>query len=673
MPANSDIWRVVRHEDKAIETAYITRAIADFFGAVSGDRKFSIAWKEADQVQADGATAIKSRRVTFNGGLLNGVEAPFSGAFVDRLAGLASHEAGHVLIHESRGYEREDESALGHLIRNIVEDMAIDFGPMAAWNPGVGALTRELRAAMRDEQLAIALPIWKGGSPLSKTALIRLWGCGILFGYRSELAPIAGREDVTAIMDRLDIVAAMVTDSTNSIVSNVMAVRIDEACATIDRIIGDYVPPKPQEKPQEKPKPEESQEQEDSDEDSEDGSSDSESSDESGDESSDSDSEDSNGDSDGQEDEDGQEDAGTSDSDEDAEDAEDGSGNSSGDSDSEDSEDGSEDGSEDSDSDSDSDEAGTRGDKSDGSDQEDSDEDEDITDGLAVCPGDEADKASDESSEFWDGVRREAARIEQAEALRHGDRNADRMLRPWIDPRIVQEITRAYSELASEPSRSRREDTGRIDRKRIAFAGDRQDIFTLQSDRQLDGTLALLLDMSYSTHYYEKLIKRIGASVYTALRKTPIRCHVFAYGCLLKKWYPSSYFKASGEPEIMPSDRVVQLATPERVIDFGPVHSDGGTPTAEAVRGILAGVPVRGQSVLLHVTDGQPEQSEDEAALKEAKRAGWRIVTVTVGSEIRFDYGPLSDSLSHIRDYSELPEIIRGAVRDMLTKRSRSR
>lgn len=743
--ALSDLWRGQRHEHLPREIAYVTRAISDYFGSACRDRSFRVTWQPFDM--APGATDTQSKRVIFATGLLDGMSAPFTGTDVDTLAGIAAHESGHVLIAQAHGAGTQwHNDPLAALVRNLIEDMAIDADPMLRHNRELGTLTANVRDTLRDKRNGDGLTqrdmirgYWKhGANPSPAIELARMWGCAALFRCREVLSGEGVARDMDcATLAALWPIADRIMGSRYSLTDQSFGTSLDNATRDAlrilrghDQIVRDVMEQRERERMERERMEQEQREQEqrEREQDADSGDSDSDSDDQDGEPGEpDADTPDTSDTSDTNSDQDMDGESDTGDAEQDAEQEQDADTGDTGDgADSADSEQDADeqdaDGDADTDGDSDSDQDGdsadndsgsatdadsmdsdgdTDGDGGDGESEGDSagdagdsdgnsdgdsagdmDADSDSADsaGTPDAPGGQDDMSGDSGeqdadpadawtgdlpdacinreqrerdggafdADLWREVMREIAAIDAKRPQALGNRDAAATLRPYIDRKIVDGIAREYAKLAAEPSRLRRQDAGRIDGRRIAqaFAG-RGDVFGTMTDRQLDGSLVLLLDLSSSTMSHEHLIKRIGASVYTALRtRTPIKCHVYTYG-----------------------RELAQLATPDRVIPFDTVRSSGGTPTAEAFAVVLSNVPIRAgsQSVIFHVTDGQPASIPDACAMmREAQRRGWRVINMFVGAPVQPDMRRVSDAAQAISRYDQLPALIGAAVAEIV-------
>lgn len=687
----SDLWRGERHENKARETAYVTRALSDYFGAACKDRGYSVTWKPIRF--APGATDTQGKRVILSSGLLAGLSAPFTGEKVDELTGIAAHEAGHALIAEAFGHPSEWQyDPLSALCRNLIEDMAIDAKPMQRYNGELGALTSGVRRAMRDEQAAMIAGYWRNApGPASAIELARIWGCARLFDSRDAIAARAGRELDTATIAALDPIADSImgarmklTDKRFRLVLNCATRQMievltgHEANAQAKRQADADQRPADADKAQADSDRADTQRNRERNDQAESGESErGESGDDQGIDDPDIDGTAADSESDTDSDERDSADSGkrerrdtgdTSDSEPDADaeadadantDTENGdTGDEPGDADAPGD---SESGDSDADSDTDGSESGD-GSGSGGTGAGAAGEDDPEWTGQlpTICINAEAesDDQADGSGNaddptFWRDVQREAAMLEAKRPAALGSRDALRTLAPYIDRKIIGQIERAYSALATEPTRRTRTDSGKIDRRRLVYADGRSDVFAQHVDRALEGSLILLLDLSGTTVNQERLIKQAGASIYAALKSTPIRVWVYSYG----------------------DPNVVQLATPDRVVNFDTVKANGGTPTAQAFARARADVKPRGQSVIIHVTDGEPDNAVTAHAQMEAARvAGWKVINVLIGRYSRrsLDLAKVSDSVVSLRDYRELPAMLADAVGQIVRAHKRT-
>jgi hypothetical protein len=628
-----------------------------------------------------GNTSVAARNVKLASGLLAGQVAPFAGQFVDTLAGVAAHEAGHAIIASAMS-----DDPLERFVRNIVEDMAIDNRPMAKYNAGLGKLTHGMRQAMRDKQAPGITRAWQSlPSPMDTMSFARLWACSRLFECPEALidSTPGARALERAAIALLDPIATGVINANNAIALSTCREIMDRATLEIVAELRAYESAYQQVQATRELEQAASDQAGQGDPDCEDEGSGSDASDRSANDEDEDDRDDEgsaqNGLSDAPEDED-DEDTENSDtgSDSDApgiddEDIDgtakpsegDSSGDDEGDSDASSDSDAESDGSRDS-SGSDTPSRGssvTPG--SNASDDEDSAETPgafDPADMPTICVNAEtldSDEGDDLGAEFWGEVDHELDALKAKQLERRGSNNATQTLRPYLDKSIVASIRNAYAELASEPAKRRRVDSGRIDKRRLAFAGARDDVFSQQIDRTLEGTLVVLLDFSGSVGNANiRLSKQAGASVYAALKPTPIDVYVYAYGVM-----------NDDAP-----DSVIQIAKPQRVIDFDMAEDGNGTPTGQAFRAAMRDVHPRGQSVIIHVTDGQPDSLPYAVnAMNDARRAGWKIINVMIGNA--FTYPSMRtnneltraavDSVQMLRDYKALPEVIRKAVRDL--------
>ncbi len=236
--ARSDIWRAERYANKPREVAYVTRGISDYFGSACGDRGYSVTWKPFST--AAGATDVKAKRVIFDTARLAGVTAPFSGTFVDRLCGVAAHESGHASIASAFG-KWTGRDPLVNMIRNVVEDFAIDFAPMRNWNAGLGELTRSCRDDMHEEQAARIGEYWAQAPALiPPIELLKLWACARLMKCEDVLTLSPKRVPELAAIARLDPICDRIIGSRLSLIESAMGIALATACADIEAIIGSY-------------------------------------------------------------------------------------------------------------------------------------------------------------------------------------------------------------------------------------------------------------------------------------------------------------------------------------------------------------------------------------------------------------------------------------------------
>lgn len=625
MESRSDGWRGVRHQNEVQETAYITKAVSDYCRVAAGEN-VQVTWQGMPLEKGIAATNLQTKQVTLNGGLLDGQKAPFTGAFVDQLTGLAAHEAGHLLLlQQCRNPEHRDfmPTALGAVVWNIIEDMAIDGRPMAEYNAVFGELTRGVRenGELAQSQREALIQRWESPEPLaSPEDLANLWGCSHLFRCRDAFTPLPHRQAELAVMQQLDPWAQKVMNSTTPL--SEMGNQVLNAVHGVMAVLQKFQPTPQSGGGQEgQGSPQSGQSQ---------------------------------GKGSGKA---GSKDQGSGGGEPEQEKAEDGSSESS---------QGEDEGGEDSPGEStDSKESGDKQGEGDGKSDSSSGEQDSGEAGEGgggegqgsgageasgiykptvptVCLNDSAKQTlTAKVKNFLKEVQQELKRIEMEQLLRDGGRDAAKMLAPYIDRKTVNAIERAYQELASQPSRRKHEESGRIDRRRLVFAGQRSDVFTQQNDRKLEGTLVLLLDLSGSTASYEHLIKQTAANVYTALKRGGIQCHIFTYG-----------------------DAIVKVADPIKVIDFRTFGSAGGTPTGPAFTRVLSEVSPKGESVILHVTDGQPNGSP-EGQMAQAVKDGWKVVNIGVG----FGFGSstyFGQPLELLRSYEELPAIVKRIVKHIV-------
>jgi len=592
--AHSDIWRSTRHADKARDLALVTRGISDYFGTACADRAYKVTWGPIANTY--GGTDVKGKQVILNPALLDkcGTGTPFSGEAVDLMQGVAAHEAGHVIINTCH---RERE---GGLVRNLVEDMMIDGPAYGKFNPELSRLTDELRSNTAEEELPAIDAFWREGpTPATRTQLLLAWGCGRLFG--SKLPQIIERKYERETVELLDAVADSLF-ACNTFTGHVAGDTMRKAIEDIKDILERYEVSDEQAPAQDnKDDPSEGSEGENG-LGSEPRPAGTPSSGPSG---------------------------GTSDSDKDDGDADDGD----------------ESTPKPNSSNSGSSGSGSGSGASAGKDAK----WEDILP-RNPCPSQRgASKLAMNSTDagFWLEVADELVRLEIAKPTLQGKVYLDK----YTDKKTVAGVKAAYAALASEPSRQRHHDSGRVDRRRLAYAGGgADDVFTRQKEVILTGRIVLILDLSGSMDGQEKLVKASAASVYTALSSTDFDVFIYSYG----------------------RPFVTQLANPKQALPaFDLVQANGGTPTAQVFEAVLEEVPVQrsGENVIIHITDGQADSPVRACEqMKKARASGWRVVNIGVGNDARdvAEYKPVSDSVQHIESYKQLPGVLNVAVKDIV-------
>lgn len=472
------------------------------------------------------------------------------------------------------------------------------------------------------------LAAWESDQTLAPMQVLNIWACAHLFRMREQLTAIAGREDAIALIEQLDPIAQRIMSSRFKLTGSAAIRALKDAEADVYAIIAPVQERYADEQRQREQEQQERDENSDSDDRADSDTGESES-DTSKCQSESSDSAESSEESDEADSDSGKasdSDTGESDSDE-ADEADDDEG----------------------DSDSESSASDTPREGAEATGNERTEYDGPLP---STCPDDSDEaEASDEDQAFWTRVKEEADRIDAESWERHGSVHTDQALRPWLDKPTVAAIRATYTRLASEPSRARRQESGKLDKRRIPFIRERDDIFSTHSDRQLDGTLAIALDLSGSTERVEQLIKRTGASIYAALRPTAIRCWIYSYG----------------DPE------VVRLADPKRVVPFDCVESHGGTPTGQAIATIRREVPRVGQSVMINVTDGGADSmSHAQREMQAARAEGWRVINIMVGIGASWAqyYAECSDAIVVLANYGQLAAAMRDIV-DQLVKATR--
>lgn len=633
--ARSDIWRYARHADRAREVATVTAGITSYFGSAARDRSYKVTWGPIAGTY--GGTYVNEKRVVLNPVLLDELspEAPFSGEAVDMMQGVAAHEAGHARLNEARrqyGYNPTRNTSLGGLIVNVVEDIMIDGPAYAAYNPGLAVETAHLREEMAEKYFPPLDEFWrKGPTPASPEQLLSSWGCARLF--RERLPNIAKRKFEQRYVDLLDVVFDGLWKLGSFDGAEGLRAR-DQAVHEVNAILAAYMndPAKPA------PQPGEGDEQDDG-EDEGDG-------EQGGQSGAGGDGEEAEGDQringgGGGEGDESDDDAGE----------QNGLGaGKAGEQDGEQSEatgeggDGGEDDAEEGDGEADGEGDGAGGKKG-GSASKRTPKDWDSM-LPPPCPsqreGGDA-PLTNEQREFWKEVRAELEALEVAQGKVQGKVHVDR----YTDKRTVAGIRAAYRALASEPVRQRRHETGRVDRRALGRALSEETVFTRNRDKALTGQVVLILDMSGSVRGHEGLLKATAASVYEALSSTDLKVWVYSYG----------------QPV------VAELATPTKVAPaFTSVMAGGGTPTAGAFVAVLNAVKAArtGSNVIIHVTDGQPDQVAPAIEqMAKARKAGWKVINIGINTGT-LPFAKVSDSVQYIRTYTALPGLISAAVQDIV-------
>ncbi|MDE1850045.1 MAG: VWA domain-containing protein [Candidatus Micrarchaeota archaeon] len=214
---------------------------------------------------------------------------------------------------------------------------------------------------------------------------------------------------------------------------------------------------------------------------------------------------------------------------------------------------------------------------------------------------------------FWSAVEREIR--QQDERVRPSGR-AD--LRPFTRKAIVSRIRTALMRAASEPDRSRREESGRIDKRMLPRAmSGRSDTFTRYNDVRVEGKIVLLLDTSGSMTGSIQRLRSVAASIYVALEGTGITRAIYAYG------------------DVNTHDCVC-LADDRHVSPMmAQLYANGGTPTREAFATVRARERiVPGINVIVHVTDvdGPVDRVSSDREIARTIADGWHVCNVFFGN-----------------------------------------
>lgn len=637
--ARSDIWRFQRHADKARELATVTSGITSYFGSAARDRSYQVTWGPIANTY--GGTDIKRKRVILNPALLDKVspEAPFTGEAVDLMQGVAAHEAGHAVIAETHGRDGYEG-----IIGNVVEDLMIDGPAFAAYNPGLAVETAHLREEMADEFMPPIDEFWRSGPvPATGSQLLSSWACARLF--RAPLPRVAHRKFENRYADLLDVVGDelfALDDFTGYKAQAARRNAIEQVRAILEAYERDPQKPQPQ------PEPEDEGDGEDGEGDGDGSTGDGVPGEseapsvgggqdwDSGDDSDDSDGDPSPGKGKGSDDaegENGLSSGGEGDESEDGDEGDSASGE------------GDEGEGEGDESDSETPAPGT-GAGSASKRKTPADWDATLPE---VCPS-KFEGASEEATdpEFWAQVQRELEALDISHASVQGKVH----LAKYTDKRTVAGVRSAYAQLASEPTRQRHHDSGRVDRRALARATRDEDVFTHQRDKALAGSVVMILDLSGSVRGHEPLLKTSAASVYEALAKTDLKVWVYSYG----------------------SPNVAELATPRKVHPvFDRIQAGGGTPTAQAFAAVLKDVRAdrTGSNVIIHITDGVADNvPEAQKQMVAANRLGWKVINIGVKTG-HLPYVAVSDSVQYISDYTKLPTLMAAAVKDIVAGHKR--
>lgn len=649
----SDAWRGNRYSEEPREIAFVMRGLSDYFGSALDDRSYAVTFEPlADTL---GATDVIGHRVILNPAILNGKRAPFDGRDVDEMMSVAAHEAGHALM-AAPGDQVYDPwnarvtakaGALAALAVNLIEDMMIDGKPYAHHNRGLAELTAALRVEQASEQTAIGLAIWKATDRvLSPEDLLKLWGVMRLHG--AKLPAIGGRAEAIRIVNRLDPIADRVERFPGFNDQTGISAR-SKAVDDVLEILTQYTPDKPTPKPQgEQGEPGDEEEEGEQGEPGEGeggkpgkGSGKGEQGEGKAEGGSGSgkpgEGEPDNGGADGQGEGSGEQ-------------GEPGKGDAQG----EQGEGGKASGTPGQGVGSGAGDAKAKAKPINGSTA-------DIPD---ACPNHGAvDAAHDAKSKagraLWREVKREAEAIEATRPVQ-----GKSVMAPYVDKRMTKAIAASFDRLASEPDRGRRVDRGKIDKRRLPYAGHRDDVFTALNSVTISGQVVMLIDLSGSMNGYDRLVKSIAASVYVALQRTEVKVSIYSYG-------------QGGVP-----GQAAKLADARKVYGaFDMAVASGGTPTAHGFRAVLKSEkPGRGENMIIHVTDGGAEggPSVAGAAMDQAIDAGWHVVNVFVGFDQRASYRNMTRAIgTHITKFDELPgvieEAIEGIVKSAKSKAQRNR
>lgn len=681
--ARSNCWRFQRFSDMARELANVTAGISEYFGAATGDRSYRVTWKPIAGTY--GATDVKNKVVTLHPGLLTErcPTAPFDDDTVDMMQAIAAHEAGHAALERARSGRPATFYCRNYVI-NVVEDLMIDGPAFAAFNPGLAGETSRLRTEMAKRFLAPTLDAWRNGpTPCPDgQSLLSLWAVARLYG--AKLPRVSRRKFEQDFVDLMDVVGDEL-QALDDFAGYRGQMTREQALKQLETIIQNYDrrAPQQEQKPGKQPPIDDGEQSGEGDEgdgsDSGEGDEDPEADEQQG----------SDGDGDDEADDDEADDDGGSD-DGDSDDDDDGETGTEGGSRADDN--GTErintpgggeaddEGEQDAETESageadgnggDGDEAGDEADAEGNEGGESSDGGSAESDGPGgkastkqdwadrmnpeVCPSTPKDPTGDplggQDRDFW---REVSSALEALDVIasKAEPRGKD-LLRELTDKQTVAAVRRAYEELASEPTRSRRQDSGRVDRHSLHRATHEDDVFTRNKDRQMSGQIVVLLDLSGSVGGYDELAKATAASLYEAMRTTEVDVWVYSYG----------------------KPTCVQLATPREVKNaFVQARSGGGTPTGAAFHTVLQQVtPKRNEvNVLFHVTDGGADDMATALkAMEEAGKRGWKVVNVAVRIP-KLPYGDVSHSMQYLTDYRALPKLVVRMVKDLMKAHKQS-
>ena len=460
----------------AREIANVTHGIGTYVGTAANDRSVRVTW--APIAGTYGMTETRTKKVTLNPSLLTKhcPTAPFTGAAVDIMQGVAAHEAGHVVLAAAHG--------TGHagMIGNVVEDLMIDGPAFSAYNPGLAELTANLRVNMAVEEMPMLDKTWREApSPATRDGLLNVWACCRLYGHR--LPVLDNRKAERRAVGLLDVVADSLQTLADFTGYRAEQARHD-AIRDINAVLDEYAAQNPQ-PPKPEPEPE---------------------------------------DADDEDDEDGDDGAKGETGDEEEEGDEPGSGNGEGDSEGDD-ESNSTDKADAGDEPGDAAEAGTgngAGKATDAPNAPGWDE------APNPCPnkcGDDA--VSEADAQLWNEVAEEMKNLDIA---RPNDAASKVRLAAFTNKATVQGVKAAFAALASEPVRARHNDSGRIDRRALPHTMYRDDSFSRNRDRALTGQLVLILDLSGSMSSNVNTVKASAASVYEAMQNSGVKVWVYSYG-----------------------------------------------------------------------------------------------------------------------------------------------
>jgi len=172
----SKTWTLKRSQVPEVDLKYLQQAVQDFLSTLLPKGEHcKVYWKGQDKVP--GFTVTGANIIYLSYGPLKDREAPVDSIYVDIVAGIAIHEAGHIAIKRVRSLPNGWDIPL---ISNVVEDIWIEYRASSDF-PVLGAYIDRVREYYRRDQEKEIAERMQDPSFLSVNEVIGLWIAQALF------------------------------------------------------------------------------------------------------------------------------------------------------------------------------------------------------------------------------------------------------------------------------------------------------------------------------------------------------------------------------------------------------------------------------------------------------------------------------------------------------------